>query len=106
MPMHSGRAARSGLLSATVGSDFTAFPAIVQIDLRDGRSITETIEHESGSPQRPAPRPEFEAKFRECASVVLSAEQTLLAMRYLYQLDTLPNLRRLLDALSLAPSAA
>lgn len=92
--------------SATDGSDFTAFPATVQIDLRDGRSITETLEHESGSPQRPPTRPEFEAKFRECASVVLSAEQTLLAMRYLYQLDTLPDLRRLLDALSLAPRAA
>jgi 2-methylcitrate dehydratase PrpD len=93
-------------LSATAGSDFTAFPATVQIDLHDGRSLTETIEHESGSPQRPPTRPQFEAKFRECASVVLSAEQTLLAMRYLYQLDTLPDLRRLLDALSLAPRAA
>jgi 2-methylcitrate dehydratase PrpD len=93
-------------LGTTAGSDFTAFSATVQIDLRDGRSITETIEPESGSPQRLPTRPQFEAKFRECASVVLSTEQTLLAMRYLYQLDTLPDLRRLLDALSLAPRAA
>jgi hypothetical protein len=35
---------------------------------------------------------------------VLSGEQTLLALRYLYQLDTLPDLHHLLDALSLAPS--
>jgi 2-methylcitrate dehydratase PrpD len=93
-------------LRATAGSDFTAFPATMQIDLSDGRSLTETVEHESGSPQRPPTRPEFEAKFRQCASVVLSAEQTLLAMRYLYQLDTLPDLRRLLDAMSLVPGSA
>jgi 2-methylcitrate dehydratase PrpD len=93
-------------LSATPGSDFTAAPAIIQADLHDGRSLTETVEHERGSPQRPPTRQEFETKFRHCARDVLSAEQTLLAMRYLYQLDTLPDIRRLLDALSLAPSTA
>ena len=44
--------------------------------------------------------------FASAPADVLSAEQTLLAMRYLYQLDTLPDIRRLLDALSLAPSTA
>lgn len=43
-----------------------------------------------------------EVKFRQCARAVLPSEQILLAARYLYQLDTLPDLRRLLDALSLA----
>jgi 2-methylcitrate dehydratase PrpD len=93
-------------LSATPGSDFTAAPAVIQADLHDSRSLTETVEHGRGSPQRPPTRQEFETKFRQCARDVLSAEQTLLAMRYLYQLDTLPDIRRLLDALSLAPSTA
>ena len=93
-------------LRATSGSDFTATPAVIQADLHDGRSLTETVEHGRGSPQRPPTRQEFETKFRQCARDVLSAEQTLLAMRYLYQLDTLPDIRRLLDALSLAPSTA
>ena len=93
-------------LSATQGSDYTAAPAIIQADLHDGRSLTETVEYERGSPQRPPSRQEFEAKFRRCARDVLSTEQTLLAMRYLYQLDTLPDIRCLLDALSLAPSTA
>jgi 2-methylcitrate dehydratase PrpD len=93
-------------LSVTPGSDVTAAPAGIQADLHDGRSLTETVEHERGSPQRPPTRQEFETKFRQCARDILSAEQTLLAMRYLYQLDTLPDIRRLLDALSLAPSTA
>lgn len=90
-------------LSATTGSDFTAAPATVQIDLRDGRSLMETVEHERGSPNRPPKRPEFEAKFRQCARHTLPEDKTLLALRYLYQLDTLPDFRLILDALSLAP---
>lgn len=92
-------------LRATTGSDFTAFPATVRAELHDGRVLTATVEHESGSPERPPKRPEFEAKFRQCAKGVLSSEQTLLALRYLYQLDTLPAFRQVLDALSLAPTS-
>ncbi len=90
-------------LSATTGSDFTAAPATVRIELSDGRSLTETVEHERGSPERPPRRPEFEAKFRHCVLHTLPEEKTLLALRYLYQLDTLPNFRMVLDALSLVP---
>jgi 2-methylcitrate dehydratase PrpD len=90
-------------LSATAGSDFTAAPATVQIELSDGRRLTETVEHERGSPERPPKRPEFEAKFRQCAKNVLPPEQILMALRYLYQLDTLPDCRLLLDAMSLVP---
>jgi 2-methylcitrate dehydratase PrpD len=90
-------------LSATTGSDFIAAPATVRIDLRDGRSVTETVEHERGSPQRPPRRPEFEAKFRHCVRHTLPEDKTLLALRYLYQLDTLPHFRMILDALSLVP---
>jgi hypothetical protein len=64
----------------------------------------ETVEHERGSPPRPPTRQEFESKLRQCARGVLAGEQTLLAVRYLYQLGTLPDIRHLLDALSLAPS--
>ena len=95
-------------LLATTGSDFTAGPATVRIELRDGRSLTETVEHERGSPERPPRRPEFEAKFRHCVLHTLPEEKTLLALRYLYQLETLPQFRMILDALSLAhqPDAA
>jgi 2-methylcitrate dehydratase PrpD len=92
-------------LSATAGSDFTATPATVIVELTDGRSLTATVAHERGSPQRPPRRQAFEAKFRDCAKTVLSTAQTLLAMRYLYQLDTLPAMHLLLDGLSLAPGA-
>jgi 2-methylcitrate dehydratase PrpD len=90
-------------LSATTGSDFTAAPATVRIELRDGRRLTQTVEHERGSPERPPKRPEFEAKFRQCVRHVLPEDKTLLALRYLYQLDSLPDFRWVLDALSLAP---
>ncbi len=89
--------------SATTGSDFTAAPATVHIELRDGRRLTETVEHERGSPERPPRRPEFEAKFRHCVLHTLPEERTLLALRYMYQLETLPQFRMVLDALSLAP---
>ena len=80
-------------------------PAVLRADLRDGRSVVETVEHARGSPQRPPTRPEFEAKFRQCVAAVLSTERTLLAARCLYQLDTLPDLRSLVDVLSTAPRA-
>src|SRR5262249_46525758 len=53
-------------LSATQAFDFTAAPAVIQADLHDGRSLTETVEHERGSPQHPPTRQEFETKFRQC----------------------------------------
>ena len=87
-------------VEAPDGSDS---PAVLRADLNDGRSLTETAEHARGSPQRPPTRPEFEAKFRQCAAAVLSTERTLLAARCLYQLDTLPDLRALVDTLSTAP---
>ena len=86
-------------------SDGSDAPAVLRADLRDGRSLTETVEHARGSPLRPPTRPEFEAKFRQCAAAVLSTERTLLAARCLYQLDTLPDLRSLVDILSTAPRA-
>ena len=79
--------------------------AVLRADLHDGSSVVETVEHARGSPQRPPTRPEFEAKFRQCAAAVLSTERTLLAARCLYQLDTLPDLRSLVDILSTAPRA-
>ena len=83
--------------------DGTDSPAVLRADLNDGRSLIETVEHARGSPQRPPTRPEFEAKFRQCAAAVLSTERTLLAARCLYQLDTLPDLSSLVDVLSTAP---
>ncbi len=88
-------------LHVTEGSDFTATPATLVIELTNGQQLTETVEHERGSPQKPPKRPEFEAKFRQCAKDVLPADQILQALRYLYQLNTLPDLRLLLGALSL-----
>ena len=78
-------------------------PALLRAELTDGRSVAEKVEHARGSPQRPPTRPEFEAKFRQCAGAALSTERTLLAARCLYQLDTLPDLRTLVDTLSTAP---
>ena len=49
-----------------------AAPAIMQSDLHDGRSLTETVEHERGSPQRP-PRQEFETKFRRHRYVTVAS---------------------------------
>ena len=80
-------------------------PAVLRADLNDGRSLVETVEHARGSPQRPPTRPDFEAQFRQCAAAVLSTERTLMAARCLYQLDSLPDLRTLVDILSTAPRA-
>ena len=83
--------------------DGSEAPAVLRADLNDGRSLVETVEHARGSPQCPPTRPEFEAKFRQCTAAVLSTERTLMAARCLYQLDTLPDLRTLVDILSTAP---
>ena len=83
--------------------DGSEAPAVLRADLNDSRSLVETVEHARGSPQRPPTRPEFEAKFRQCTAAVLSTERTLMAARCLYQLDTLPDLRTLVDILSTAP---
>ena len=78
-------------------------PAHLRAELTDGRSVAESVEHSRGSPLRPPARPEFEAKFRQCAGAALSTERTLLAARCLYQFDTLADVRTLVDTLSLAP---
>ena len=77
--------------------------ALLRAELREGRTLVETVEHARGSPRRPPTRPEFEAKFRQCAGAALSTERTLLSARCLYQLDTLPDMRTLVDTLSMAP---
>lgn len=40
-----------------------------QVDLHDGRNLTETVDHECGGPQRPPIRQEFEVKFRSDTQV-------------------------------------
>lgn len=82
------------------GSDSAA---LLRAELTDGQSVVQSVEHARGSPQRPPTRPEFEAKFRQCAGAALSSERTLLAARCLYQLDTLSDMRALVDILSTAP---
>ena len=89
--------------SSFAAPDGSDAPAVLRADLNGGRSLVETVEHARGSPQRPPTRPEFEAKFRQCTAAVLSTERTLTAARCLYQLDTLPDLRTLVDVLSTAP---
>ena len=85
---------------ATEGSDFTAAAATLIMERQDGRQLTQTVEHEIGSPRAPPKRPEFESKFRRCTKEVLSSDNILLAMRYLYQLETLPDFDMVPDAMS------
>ena len=70
--------------------------AIVTVNLRDGRSYTERIEHATGAPQNPMSDTYLEDKFRNLTDDVLSTEQRETLLDRLWHMETVNDLGEIL----------
>jgi len=72
--------------------DNDEFPAEVQADLADATTLTERRERPPGGTARPFTQAELEAKFRDCAQLVLDDAGQSRAIEMIMQLDAQPGL--------------
>ena len=75
-------------IRATVDTSVAEDAAEVTVTLRDGRSITESVEHATGAPENPMSDAHLENKFRTLARRVLSQPQADELLATLWTLDT------------------
>lgn len=75
------------------------FPARLTARLKDGTTCEEKVLANRGGGQRPLSQEEIVAKYRDCASRVISAEQTEGIMALCLELDAADSLRSLMSAL-------
>ena len=75
-------------IRATVDTSVAEDAAEVTVTLRDGRSITESVEHATGAPANPMSDAQLESKFRTLARRVLSQSQADELLAALWALDT------------------
>ena len=74
-------------IRATVDTSVAEDAAEVTVTLRDGRSITESVEHATGAPENPMSDTHLESKFRTLARRVLSQSQADELLTALWDLD-------------------
>ena len=75
-------------IRATVDTSVAEDAAEVTVTLRDGRSITESVEHATGAPDNPMSDTHLESKFRTLARRVLSQSQADELLTALWALDS------------------
>ena len=63
----------------------------VTITLGDGRSLVSRVHQAKGQPQNPLTEAELEAKFRDCAGLVLARDQVEAALKAIRALETVPS---------------
>jgi len=79
--------------------------SIVEVDLVDGRTLVEPAdERYRGGPDKPFTRDELHGKFRDCAELVMSADQISGALAAIESVETMADVRQLVRAL--APAMA
>ena len=66
-----------------------AAPAVMEIVLRDGRTLNTRVEQFRGAGERPLSELEVVTKFRECAGMVLDAPRVERVLDMITHLDTL-----------------
>ena len=86
--LDSAVAALRDKIRATVDTSVAEDAAEVTVTLRDGRSITESVEHATGAPDNPMSDTHLESKFRTLARRVLSQPQADELLAALWALDS------------------
>jgi 2-methylcitrate dehydratase PrpD len=74
--------------------------AVVTLELNDGTTYTETVEHPTGTPGNPMSDAMVQDKFNGLASAALGAEKAHKAQRALWDLDKLADVRELMPLLT------
>jgi 2-methylcitrate dehydratase PrpD len=77
--------------------------ALVEVTLKDGKVLTERVEHVRGTPENPMTREEVVAKARELMAPVLGASTCSTLIARVLALDTVKNIRELRPLLQRKP---
>jgi 2-methylcitrate dehydratase PrpD len=72
----------------------------VTLELTDGTTYTERIEHPTGTPGNPMPDLMVQQKFNGLATAALGAEKANKAQRALWEMDKLSDARELMPLLT------
>ena len=75
-------------IRATVDTSVAEDAAEVTVTLRDGRTVTESVEHATGAPDNPMSDAQLESKFRTLSHRVLSQSQADELLAALWALDS------------------
>ena len=67
------------------------------ITLKDGRSITEKVDHATGAPENPMSDAQLEDKFRTLVGRVLSKEQSEKLLARLWDIDKVDNVGEIME---------
>jgi 2-methylcitrate dehydratase PrpD len=71
--------------------------SLVEVKLRDGRTLTVEAETSRGTPERPMSREEMADKFAECARTTIPREHVRAALEYIYRVEDLDSVAALLE---------
>jgi 2-methylcitrate dehydratase PrpD len=74
--------------------------AVVTLELNDGTTYTETVEHPTGTPGNPMSDTMVQEKFNGLAAAALGAEKANKAQRALWEMDKVGDVRELLPLLT------
>ncbi len=81
-------------------------PEAVIVKLRDGRELSHEVAVPKGDPQNPMTEEELAAKYRDCASLVLSAEDTERSLDMVSHLEGLEDIAPLVHLVCLTGKSA
>ena len=73
--------------------------SIVDVKLKDGKTLTKESGSYRGSPQNPLTEGELSEKFRECTELVLDDDQISEALNHINSIEELANVRELIQPL-------
>jgi 2-methylcitrate dehydratase PrpD len=79
------------VIKATVDPKMPEDAAEVTVKLKDGRSITEKVDHATGAPENPLSDSQLEDKFRNLVGRVLSKDQGEKLLATLWDIDKVEN---------------
>lgn len=71
------------------------FPSIVEVELKDGRKITERVDAPKGSPENPLSNEEVKAKFLNLATTSLPLQKAEEIIALVENIENLPSIRQL-----------
>ena len=72
-------------------------PTTVTVRLRDGREFSKEVAFAKGTPQNPLNPEEFQSKYRDCASIVLSKEDTEKSSSLLADLEKVKDIKEITE---------
>jgi len=82
---------------------FDRMLSVVEVDLTDGRHLMQRSDDKyRGGPEKPFTNEELRAKFTDCAQLTLSATAISRSLELIERVDSLPDTRQLIEAMTTA----